>query len=296
MGWKYHKLITLDLRIGANRLGPLVGKGPAPEPLAGHPGPLAGPWTPGRPPWTPGRPLNPWPATLDPWPAPEPLAGHPGPLAGPWTPGRPPWTPGRPLNPWPATLAPWPAPEPLAVHISRQADSMESDPYKEKRTVPGTPADVTWFACVTALDSHEETCTHEAVRGSPGLTGNSARCPVTACDSRTAPLRLFWDSLKLQCLNKIGQQIAVGIWVSYVTSCYVTSCSVCPGSSVTLEGGGGSGGGGGGEWGRGGGSGGGGGGKQWGCCGGQESDSFSLVFENSIVLIKCTLYDTVFQR
>ena len=25
-------------------------------------------------------------------------------------------------------------------------------------------------------------------------------------------------------------------------------------------------------------------------------DSFSLVFENSIVLIKCTLYDTVFQR
>ena len=42
------------------------------------------------------------------------------------------------------------------VHISGQADSMESDPYKEKRTLPGTPADVTWFACVTALDSHEE--------------------------------------------------------------------------------------------------------------------------------------------
>ena len=32
---KYHKLITLDLRIGANRSGLLVGKGPAPEPLAG---------------------------------------------------------------------------------------------------------------------------------------------------------------------------------------------------------------------------------------------------------------------
>ena len=30
---------------------------------------------------------------------------------------------------------------------------------------------------------------------------------------------------------------AVGIWVSYVTSCYVTSCSVCPGSSVALGGG-----------------------------------------------------------
>ena len=40
------------------------------------------------------------------------------------------------------------------------------------------------------------------------------------------------------------------------------------------------------------GDGGGGGGGEWG--GGE--DSFSLVFENSIVLIKCTLYDTVFQR
>ena len=124
------------------------------------------------------------------------------------------WGRGRPLNPWSATLAPWPAPEPLAGP-----------------------------------------CTHEAVRGSPGLTGNSTRCPVTACDSRTAPLWLFWDSLKLQCLNKFGQQVAVGIWVSYVTSCYVTSCSFCPGSSVALGGGEG-------EWG--------GGGKQWGCCGGQE--------------------------
>ena len=48
---------------------------------------------------------------------------------------------------------------------------------------------------------------------------------------------------------------AVGIWVSYVTSCYVTSCSVCPGSSVAL---------GGGEWGGGvgGGVGGGSGGQE----------------------------------
>ena len=38
-----------------------------------------------------------------------------------------------------------------------------------------------------------------------------------------------------------------------------------------------------------------GGGWGWGGVGGGE-DSFSLVFENSIVLIKCTLYDTVFQR
>ena len=36
------------------------------------------------------------------------------------------------------------------------------------------------------------------------------------------------------------------------------------------------------------------GGGGWGGVGGGE-DSFSLVFENSIVLIKCTLYDTVFQ-
>ena len=39
------------------------------------------------------------------------------------------------------------------------------------------------------------------------------------------------------------------------------------------------------------GGGGGWGGGEWG-----GEDSFSLVFENSIVLIKCTLYDTVFQR
>ena len=58
------------------------------------------------------------------------------------------------------------------------------------------------------------------------------------------PVKAAWPStavlgpLKLQCLNNIGQQIAVGISVSYVTSCYVTSCSVCPGSSVALGGGG----------------------------------------------------------
>ena len=39
--------------------------------------------------------------------------------------------------------------------ISGQAASRESDPYKEKRTLPGTPADVSWFICVAALDSEE---------------------------------------------------------------------------------------------------------------------------------------------
>ena len=38
------------------------------------------------------------------------------------------------------------------VHISGQTDSMESVPYKEKRTLPGAPADVSWFVCVAALD------------------------------------------------------------------------------------------------------------------------------------------------
>ena len=38
------------------------------------------------------------------------------------------------------------------VPISGQADSREYAPYKEKRTLPGTPADVSWFVCVTALD------------------------------------------------------------------------------------------------------------------------------------------------
>ena len=51
------------------------------------------------------------------------------------------------------------------------------------------------------------------------MTGNSARA-VEGAQPSTAVL----GPLKLQCLNKIGQQIAVGIWVSYVTSCYVTSC------------------------------------------------------------------------
>ena len=36
------------------------------------------------------------------------------------------------------------------VPISGQADSRESVPYKEKRTLPGTSADVSEFVCVTA--------------------------------------------------------------------------------------------------------------------------------------------------
>ena len=38
------------------------------------------------------------------------------------------------------------------VPISGQADSRESVPYKEKRTLPGATADVSWFVCVAALD------------------------------------------------------------------------------------------------------------------------------------------------
>ena len=36
------------------------------------------------------------------------------------------------------------------IPISGQADSRESVPYKEKRTLPGTSADVSEFVCVTA--------------------------------------------------------------------------------------------------------------------------------------------------
>ena len=38
------------------------------------------------------------------------------------------------------------------VPISGQTVSREYAPYKEKRTLPGTPADVSWFVCVAALD------------------------------------------------------------------------------------------------------------------------------------------------
>ena len=38
------------------------------------------------------------------------------------------------------------------VPISGRADSRESVPYKEKRTLPGAPADVSWCVCVTAPD------------------------------------------------------------------------------------------------------------------------------------------------
>lgn len=39
------------------------------------------------------------------------------------------------------------------VPISGQADSREGVPYKEKRTLPGAPADVPHFVCVTARGS-----------------------------------------------------------------------------------------------------------------------------------------------
>ena len=81
--------------------------------------------------------------------------------------------------------------------------------------------------------SHDVPCPYEAIRGSPGLTGNMtiARPPYGHSGTPYTPM-----------MNRIGQQIAVCIWVNYVTSCYVTSCSVCPGSSgvaVVARGGGG---------------------------------------------------------
>ena len=42
------------------------------------------------------------------------------------------------------------------VPISGQADSRDEVPYKEKRTLPGAPADVPHFVCVTARGLPEE--------------------------------------------------------------------------------------------------------------------------------------------
>ena len=39
--------------------------------------------------------------------------------------------------------------------ISGRADSRGFVPYKEKRTLPGADADVSWFDCVAALGSEE---------------------------------------------------------------------------------------------------------------------------------------------
>lgn len=39
------------------------------------------------------------------------------------------------------------------VPISEQVNSRDYAPYKEKRTLPGTPADVSEFVCVAALDA-----------------------------------------------------------------------------------------------------------------------------------------------
>jgi hypothetical protein len=38
------------------------------------------------------------------------------------------------------------------IPISRQTDFRDSDPYKEKTTLPKAPADVSELVCVTALD------------------------------------------------------------------------------------------------------------------------------------------------
>ena len=44
------------------------------------------------------------------------------------------------------------------VPISGRTDSRESVPYKEKRTLPGTSADVSEFVCVAALDIPRKKC------------------------------------------------------------------------------------------------------------------------------------------
>ena len=57
------------------------------------------------------------------------------------------------------TRALWTPQEPrcftgLDIPLSAQGDSRESGPYKEKRTLPRAPADVSEFVCVAALDPY----------------------------------------------------------------------------------------------------------------------------------------------
>ena len=68
------------------------------------------------------------------------------------------------------------------VHISGQADSRESVPYKEKRTLPGASADVSWFVCVAALDPE----------GSLSVAGFGNINPI--------PFRYVWATPISQCL------------------------------------------------------------------------------------------------
>ena len=42
------------------------------------------------------------------------------------------------------------------VHIAGRTDSMESDPYKEKASLPGAAANVSEFVCVTARAPEEQ--------------------------------------------------------------------------------------------------------------------------------------------
>ena len=68
------------------------------------------------------------------------------------------------------------------VPISGQADSRESVPYKEKRTLPGASADVSWFVCVAALDPE----------GSLSVAGFGNINPI--------PFRYVWATLSVECL------------------------------------------------------------------------------------------------
>jgi hypothetical protein len=50
------------------------------------------------------------------------------------------------------------------VSISEQFHSREYDPYKEKTTLYGTPADVSWFVYVAVLDHQMMAHLHVRVR------------------------------------------------------------------------------------------------------------------------------------
>ena len=59
----------------------------------------------------------------------------------------------------------------LDIPLSAQGDSRESGPYKEKRTLPRAPADVSEFVCVAALDPASGRANRPLTRGGISVSG-----------------------------------------------------------------------------------------------------------------------------
>ena len=112
-----------------------------------------------------------------------------------------------------------------SLNLSEKSSKMIKIQYTDPKLVSPQPGHVR--PAVGALGGR-----HEVQGGRQGAQG-AAPSPGSLGPPWEAP----WRSEH----RERATLFAVGIWVSYVSSCYVTSCSVCPGSSVALGGGGGGG-------------------------------------------------------